>query len=170
MRPEKTRFFRRMTGALLLGFVVLFPLVRVSMTAAESRFRIGYSPQSLSCLPWSWYLEWMTPPKELQVGDIVVARTYKAFGGSPIGKLVIGLPGDHVKETGKGIWVNGHFWGRMWLLHWLRQTHRRVPKLPEDYVVPKDHVLLLGTNSQSLDGRYWGLVKDGNIHGSMSPI
>ena len=163
-------FIRRMIGVTLLSFLILLPLIHGAMDSLESGFRLAYSPQSVSCLPWTWYLEWREPPKALRAGQIVVAHTRKAFDDTPIGKLVIGVPGDRVKETRKGIWVNGRFWGRMWLLHWLRMTRKTAPALPKRYVIPKGHVLLLGTNSQSLDGRYLGMVKDRNIYGRMLPL
>ncbi|MBN6739627.1 signal peptidase I [Acidithiobacillus sp. MC6.1] len=169
-RDERNRFYRRLLGAALLSFVILFPLIDSGAAAVRRDFGVAYSPQAVSCLPWTWYLERISPPRRLREGDIVMAKTHKAFGDVPIGKLVIGLPGDHVVETRRGIWVNGHFWGRMWLLHWLEMTHKRAPDLPKQYVIPQGHVLLLGTDSQSLDGRYWGMVRDRNITGSMLPL
>lgn len=161
---------RRVIGAGLVTFVLGIPLAAFALSAVRSEGALAYSPQSVSCLPWHTFIETMRPPAHLRLGDIVLAHTPKAFHNEPLGKLIIGLPGDVVHETRHRLYINGHFWGRMWLYPWLKITHRTIPPLPQTYTIPKGHVLLLGTNPESWDGRYWGVVPDSAIYGRVYPL
>lgn len=155
-------------GVLILSALVLIPLGFVGSAMLRSAVTVGTTPQYVSCLPWFWFIEIPTPPKHLAVGDLVIARTPKAFHGYRLGKFVIGVPGDHVVENHTGLWINGHYWGGLWLRGWLETyKHQPQPKLPLHYVIPKHHYLLLGTSPMSLDGRYWGLVTRKNILGTI---
>lgn len=161
---------RRVIGAGLLAFVLGVPVAFLGVSYLRSHGALATSPQAVVCLPWDFLIEITTPPKHLHVGEIVLAHTPKAFHNAPLGKLVIGLPGDVIHETRHAIYINGHYWGRMWLYHWLKVTHRLAPRLPQTYTIPKGHVLLLGTASESWDGRYWGIIPVSDIYGTVIPL
>ncbi len=165
--PRKTRFI---VGLAIFLAAVATPVVGFGTQTILRHWAIATTPQSVSCLPWYWLIEVLHPVPHPYTGEVVLAHTRKAFNGAPLGKLVIGLPGDHVIETRHGIWVNGHFWGRMWLLYWMKHAGKPAPKLPERYTIAPGQVLLLGTNAQSLDGRYWGTVPIRNLYGTGVPL
>lgn len=155
-------------GILIFSALILLPVGFVGTDILRSFYGIGASPQSVSCLPWTWFIERPIPPHSLYLGELVIARTPKAFHDYRLGKMVIGLPGDRILENSKGLWINGHFWGKLWLRGWLKkEKHKSLLHLPYSKVIPKNHYLLLGTNPMSLDGRYWGLVTKKQIYGQI---
>ncbi len=169
MPPQrsKTRFI---IGFLLLSTLTLFLVGNVVSSAIKSHWLAAYGPQATSCLPWSWFVGHITRINNVHAGEIVMVHTPKAFNNAALGKLVIGLPGDRVVETKHGIWINGHFWGRLWIRRWLHTEKDQTPTLPYRFIVPKDHVLLLGTTPESWDGRYWGTVPFNHIYGELQPL
>lgn len=159
-------------GVLIWSAILLSITGFVLTSALRSSVTLGTSPQFASCLPWRWFIETQTPPHHIAVGELVIARTPKAFGGLRLGKLVAGVPGNHVVDNRQGLWINGQYWGRLWLRSWLHnQRHKHNPALPYSFVIPANHYLLLGTSPLSLDGRYWGLVRKDQIYGHiLSPL
>ncbi len=168
--PEQRKPAEFWVGTILFLLLGGLLSIHLLLSALETRFHIDITPQSVSCLPWSVFVTDLEPVPHPYLGEAVMAHTHKAFQNERLGKLVIGLPGDSVLETRQGIWVNGHYWGRLWLYSWLVNEHHRVPKLPDHFVVPPGTVLLLGTNPMSWDGRYWGLVPIRNLYGRIFPL
>jgi len=168
--PEGRKPAKFWVGSFLFLALAGLLSIRLLLGAVETRYHINITPQSVSCLPWYIFISDLEPVSHPYLGEAVMAHTPKAFSNYRLGKLVIGLPGDHVRETRQGIWVNGHYWGRLWLYSWLAHGHHRIPKLPERFVIPKGKVLLLGTDPMSWDGRYWGLVPIRNLYGRIFPL
>lgn len=167
--PRKKRPVRFYFGVLIFSGLALGLAGFVGVDALRSQWAVGTTPQFASCLPWSWYIDsQQSPTTAPTIGSMVIARTPKAFHGARLGKLVIGVPGDHILENKVGLWVNGHYWGRLWLRGWLHTAkHRPIYHLPYRFTVPPHHYLLLGTSPLSLDGRYWGMVTSKQIYGKI---
>ena len=93
-----------------------------------------------------------------------------ANGSEPLVKVVAGLPGD-VVTVARDIKIDG----RPWPLSTIRNVDslgRRVDlRLARGtFVVQPNHVLLLGLNPRSWDGRYFGALPSSAITGRWFPI
>ena len=124
-----------------------------------------------------------------QRGDVVVFR-YPEDPSTPFIKRIIGLPGDHIRYSGKRVYVNdqpinydslGDYVGlksaatntgsNLIAEHLERLTHQilinpAVPGFDGEYTVPAGNYFVLGDNrDNSRDSRYWGFVPDSNLIG-----
>lgn len=151
--------------------LALSPFIR---PAIAENYGISMDPQYQSCLPWSNFFVKYGPVKQPQVGDLLAFHDKKIDvidSGKKIlvVKYLAGVPGDVVRITHKAIWIDGHYWGKRWLMPWVRHEHIHALK-PETFVIPKDKYLMMGTTPGAYDGRYWGLVPAKNIIGRAWPI
>lgn len=173
--------------ALIIYAVGLFLAVMLRTEVQNASWRVMADPQTASCLPWSMYVVHAVRPVAIRRGDIVVLhepaldkviRTQFAIPmhqmGSmpPAAKMVAGLPGDTVEIRDRAIWVNGNYFGKMWLKDWAVE---HFPELHSVWasgvtIIPKGKVLLMGTQSVSFDGRYIGLANSSDIEGAAWPL
>jgi conjugal transfer pilin signal peptidase TrbI len=112
------------------------------------------------------------------VGDIVVFHTANLRSIDPDGRLaaakvVAALPGQTVEVRHDELWVDGHYWGRLWLTPWITSMHLPV-QVPwvngRPFVIPPGQILTLGTEPLSYDSRYWGLIPIISLGGRAWPI
>ncbi len=159
---------------MLLGFGAVALLLGVFLRPAIAmHYGISIDPQYQSCLPWSNFLV-QYGPVQPKPGELVLFHDRKIdviSGGQRIEvvKIVAGVPGDRVKITPDQVWIAGptgpfRYWGRRWLMPWVRHKHLHVLK-PQVIRIPKGKYLLMGSTPGSYDGRYWGLVPAHNIIG-----
>jgi signal peptidase I len=105
-------------------------------------------------------------------GEIVVFDAPPAVGTSGCGvagetfvKRLIGLPGERIREDGRGfIWVDGQRLADPYV-----DAARRARDMNyrnRSWIVPKGQYFVLGDNrGQSCDSRVWGFVPRGNLVG-----
>lgn len=128
------------------------------------------------------------PYRKVQRGDIIVFK-YPVDPKQHFVKRVIGIPGDHIKEVNRRIYVNDKLLDEPYVIHDspihddFRDEFPRldfpVPGLEESWwlqmqklvvhgelIVPQDSYFVMGDNrDESLDSRYWGFVPRANIVG-----
>lgn len=162
-------------GLFVWSFLLL--LFSVGIPALRDVAWVTFDPQGASCLPWSAFIVKPGRPTGIRRGELLVfydKRIQPAIGSSawqstPIVKMVVGVPGDRVEIQHGGIWINGRYWGRMWLMKFLKNMGLHDHE-PDDYRVPQGKYLMLGTTPASYDGRYWGLVPQQEFVGQAWPL
>jgi Type IV secretory pathway, protease TraF len=170
-RPRKLGIRAKMTLIFGLAAVALAlsPFLR---PALAEHYSLTIDPQYQSCLPWTSFFVRYGPVKP-KIGMLVVFHDRKIdviANGQHIlvVKYVAGVPGDRVKITRRSIWINGHYWGKRWLMPWVHFEHLRVLH-PGQFTIPDGRYLIMGTTPGAYDGRYWGLVPARNIIGQAWP-
>lgn len=176
---SRIAFFQRIWKKLLIISVALIATAMV----IEQNVRIGWDGQSRSCLPWAFY--YYHPIDDVEVptrGQLVRVNLPKKGPGHlqkdlrerfekgvPGGgaKLVVGLPGDRVVIKDNWIFVNEEPWGYLWLLPHLKLEPNA---LDTEYTIPEGRYLVMGTQAESYDGRYWGTIPQKDILGSLRVI
>ena len=157
-------------GAGMLA-VLMGPFLR---PAIADHYGISMDPQYQSCLPWSNFFVKYGPVYQPKVGMLLAFHDRKidviAHGQNIlVVKYLAGVPGDVVKITQKAIWIDGKYWGKRWLMPWVR--HKNIKVLPpETFTIPKGKYLLMGTTPGAYDGRYWGLVPAQKVVGRAWPL
>lgn len=152
---------------------VLFFAGLLLTSAFESHYRFGVDLQQRQCLPWKWYFITVGRPARFQRGDILVAvmkygRMGHGFDGLKITKMVFALPGDIFEVKNDLAYVNGLQVGRKMDL--IEKLGKQPGSFDRKEVVPAGHVLLLGTEPRSFDGRYWGFVPESEIVAKAIPL
>lgn len=93
-------------------------------------------------------------------------------GGMPMFKQIAGIPGDHVRVTMNGVWINGQrlpFSRQM--TGSIKYPNVRLPHQQGDFVLGKDEYWIYGSGAvsalagQSFDSRYWGAIISHEILG-----
>jgi conjugal transfer pilin signal peptidase TrbI len=173
---------RRMTWAVLgmaiFQAVLVVALMQVGLLwVHHGYYWIAVDPSAGErCLVPRWFLVDMRA-HHVGRGDYVVFRSrgMKPFypDGTPVLKLIAGVPGDHIVVNATGVWVNEVRWGdlrhaqtggRLWALG------RHPDEFVRDERVPPHHWWVLGTNARSFDSRYWGYIDDSQIIGRARPL
>jgi conjugal transfer pilin signal peptidase TrbI len=159
---------------LKLSFVVaVATAVVVGVEATKGEWALATDVQKYyRCLPYDWYLvttsgEGFSPER----GELVQFRTpdyvERLTSQFEVIKIVAGVEGDSWEIADDRLYINGEFWGEMFLM---AATGREPGSLDGRGVVPADHVYVLGTNPSSYDSRYWGPLATGNINGKAHVI
>lgn len=149
---------------------VMWAAVHLGVTWFARSYRIVIHIQQENCLPWSVLLARRVVPSEIHRGDLV---TYVAhhmghgFDGMQVGKLVVGLPGDHIQVARDELSVNGVYWDRLWLMDRLNAPAHSYDR---EEIVPDGSLFVLGTYYRSYDSRYWGLLHASEITGTAVPL
>lgn len=167
----------------LLPLAVTGSVIAGLAYAIEANVRIGWDPQGRSCLPWVFYVYGTVDDVEVPArGQLVRVRLPKTGPGTlPDGfreefarglpgggaKIVVGMPGDRVRIKSNMLIVNNQPWGWLWLLPTLKLASG---SLDTDYIIPDGHYLVLGTEPESYDGRYWGVLPQRDILGSIHVV
>ncbi len=100
-------------------------------------------------------------------GDIVCFQGHKpqyVKGNKPLGKRILGIPGDQIQKVGSVIKVIPS----PFILPLLKQTSKGEPLSPLSFtIIPEGYVFVAGDHPKSFDSRYdeFGLVNIENIRG-----
>ena len=82
--------------------------------------------------------------------------------------MVFALPGDAFEVKNDLAYINGKPVGRK--LDLIEKLGKQPGSFDRKEVVPAGHVLLLGTEPRSFDGRYWGFVPENEIVAKATPL
>ena len=100
-------------------------------------------------------------------GDIVVFR-YPKDGKTMYVKRIIGLPGETIEYSQKGLYVSGELLDEPYVSE---QNNQRSLNSLFQVTVPEAHYFVLGDNrDSSRDSRHWGFVPKENIHAEVKFI
>jgi conjugal transfer pilin signal peptidase TrbI len=166
--PARRRFLRRS----LFWTAVAFVVASLAASAFRDKYRIGADFSSVRCLPWRVYLVTLGPVSDPVVGEYVafVARRGLMgpnFEGRLIAKKVAGVPGDQLVVQQDFASVSGRPIGP---LDSLPKLNAKPGAFDRTAIVPAGHVLLVGTEPRSYDGRYWGFLNQHDLVGRITPI
>lgn len=148
-------------------FVIVFGFFQ---SVSSSSYRISYENQAYSrCLPYAFYLTNMTRPNvdAIERGDLIVvtSKGYESyFGDRNLMKLVLGLPGDTVEHRAGKVFINNSY---------IAELPPAVPFEEYDvksYQIPNGHFWLGGSTTTTVDSRYIGPFKTGQIIGTSHAI
>lgn len=158
---------KRFLAASLVGAAVTFGACAIGVAYMKGKYVVGVDPQPRNgCAPWTFYWVDLTNKLPIKRGDVVAMRSpeYKPFmpENSKLFKFVAALPGDVVEVRKDRIWVNGEYFGKLWLLGTLKQPFGHFDRKE---VVPPGHFLPLNVEPNSFDGRYWGYVSQDRVFG-----
>jgi conjugal transfer pilin signal peptidase TrbI len=156
----------------LAKVAVLVIVIGVLFIWIESRFRIGIDSQVIRCFPdHKFFLVDLkrTEPER----DAIIA--YRSQGLTPffddgtlMGKVIKGIPGDHLQINARGVFVNGEQLADGFpLLSRLNVTEQ---SLYRDEVIPEGRYFLMAPAPESYDGRYWGYINEDQIVGRATPF
>ena len=136
------------------------------------RFLFVVDAQLQQCLPGHRLYVLDRARHDVRRGDLVVfvadGQTPLEPAGRWIGKLVVGLPGDHVRVTPETVEVNGIVVGRGLLL--ADKVGAAASDLERDLVVPPGHVWAMGATVDSYDSRYYGPVGLWKMRGTATAL
>ena len=109
-----------------------------------------------------------------EVAKFAYERNYiasgKCKGGyAPVGKYIQAIPGDEVRFTSEGIFVNGSLLENS-KPYAMDGECRPMPVILQDMVLPKDELVLLNNYAGSFDSRYYGPIPSRYVVGTLKPI
>lgn len=135
-------------------------------------FRVGIEAQEIGCLPYTTTLVHLEKPSNFHRGDLIALVTHGEMGGNfdgkLLGKMIVAVPGDRVAITHDQLYVNGIKLLRP--LDLLSQLFKDPGDYDRQFVVPPDHLFVIGTESRSYDSRYWGPVPTSEVVGHLYPL
>src|SRR2546423_3988163 len=92
-------------------------------------------------------------------------------GVMPVVKVLAATGGDIVDVSDSGLRVNGHPWPMSAPRRYDASGRRVDLRLHSGrYVVPTNHVFLLGESAYSWDSRYWGSIARSTVAGRWVPL
>ncbi|MFG2334777.1 signal peptidase I [Streptomyces sp. NPDC048604] len=140
--------------ALAVGAIVGIGTGYASATVNSTAMTPTYSPGELV------FLE-RVDPDEIRRGDVVLQRTANRYGGMPVLQRVIGMGGDHVRQSAGGpVTVNGKPLAEPYVKD---GDPSGVPQ-SYDVVVPEGRLFLLGDHrANSNDSRFFLTDRSGSV-------
>jgi signal peptidase I len=109
---------------------------------------------------------------ELRRGDVIA---FKHDADVTYLKRLIAFPGEIVLIKDKTVYINNEPLEEPWQLEYASDPNKTLPSnvtakfaIDEDYIIPENHVFLLGDNRDySLDSRRWGAIEANKIRGKV---
>ncbi|MGB9499971.1 MAG: S26 family signal peptidase [Dissulfuribacterales bacterium] len=174
MQKQKRKQWRVWTAKTILVYSILTVISCCGLNYFSNRYMIGVQMLKAKCLPWVLYVIKKEPPAIIERGQLVVLplpqqaidlhpKVRRLRNRGFLLKIAMGLPGDHIMVKNDRLYINGHVWGRLWLLHNLQK-----PKgfFDRDLTIKEGEVFVLGTLGDSYDSRYWGPIKQTMLKGT----
>lgn len=167
LNEQQARFLKRACIAAALVFAVTWVLVQ----SLSDTWRLAVDFEKLRCLPWHVYqldLRKNGLNTQFERGEMVrfIMPHLPPFpDNAPLVKMVAGVPGDEILVQSDRIFINGSFWGELPL--W-KTLNGHKGQWDREFVVPDGKYLMLGTEAESYDGRYWGVIDASQIVGKAS--
>lgn len=144
-------------------------LLCAMVVGLTGRFQLSLDVQTRQCLPGHRFfvIDRSVHARDLRRGDILVyladEQTPLEPRGARIAKVVIGLPGDHVRVAAERTEVNGVVVGYGLLL--ADKAGTTPAALERELVVPPGHVWAMGATVDAYDSRYYGPVSLAKMEG-----
>lgn len=76
-------------------------------------------------------------------------------------KYIKGIPGDFIEVKENKLYINKKYEGS--IKEYDLQGKELISQLPKNYILKKDEYILLGSNDNSYDSRYFGIIKKEKI-------
>lgn len=109
--------------------------------------------------------------RTLKPGDYIAFRSARLEPylnqDTVITKQVRGLPGDRIRIHHDRLYINDRYWGTLILLPRLRKAPGT---FDQSYLIPANHVFVLGSHPRSYDSRYWGVLPVREVFARARPI
>lgn len=166
---KKQESWQRFALKASLMLSVLF----IAGAAFASRYRIGYDPQVLSCIPeFNVYLLDLKD-RSLERGALFAFKAERMEPvweeGTRMVKYLYGMPGDRVEiDRYERVFINGEN-----VATGLFVAHK-VGKRKKDFMgkgeLAEDSYWFFGSSPTSFDSRYWGHVHSDQVIGRVYPI
>lgn len=156
--------FALLAGA---GTLVAFFLGNWLVNTVGTRYHLAFDATNVTCLPWRVFVldGQKIDLKAIRRGDLLqfVARNAKPLpDGFKVTKFVAGLPGDKIVVKANQFYINGEHFGSLPHLLMLRKPSGYFDR---EFVVPEGQYMMIGTELESYDSRYWGPIHDDQILG-----
>ncbi|KZC39874.1 hypothetical protein RHOFW510R12_01115 [Rhodanobacter sp. FW510-R12] len=168
-KPTQPRWSR----AKAINLSCLVAIAWIALIQGVGAFvHIGFDPQATRCLPWKVYAVGQKRPEVVEAGRIYAYRARHIPlmpEGAQVIKYAAAIAGDQVHVDSKGISINGRYWGPL-NPSVMEKGKVGMSDVAKDYTVPAGQVLMLGTESRSWDGRYWGLIPTAQVIAKARPL
>ncbi|PEH40507.1 signal peptidase I [Burkholderia gladioli] len=158
-----------------LTLAVMTLTVMVAANVAVKRQwapHIFYEAQAVACLPWDFYLPHKGAFSAIRRGDIVWFHAQglgpRFKDGTPMAKLAAALPGDRILIRDSRLYVNGSYWGSLALGE--RVLHEPMGYWDREFTIGPGELFVLGTEPRSFDSRYWGVIHENQVEGTLSVL
>jgi conjugal transfer pilin signal peptidase TrbI len=165
--PPRQPLWRFLLVAIPTAFVLA-----MMVSGLLGRFQLALDVQERLCLPGHRFFLVDQARHDVKRGDVLAflsdAQTPLEPPGVWIAKMVIGLPGDHVRVTPDIVEVNGKTVGVGLLL--APKAGVPLPDLVRELVVPPGHVWAMGATVDSYDSRYYGPVPLWKMRGTVTGL
>jgi len=171
-----TKWLKTRTGFFVKGLSITTLIVSIG-AAYFSSHHIGIDNQGITCLPYRVYIidiKDKSVKRNGYVNFVMDDRGAPFFkNGQPFIKKVIGVPGDKVDVTAKGLFINGKFI-KQFNQHVLsiikKKTGKQVAQRERHIVLAKGEYWGFGSNPRSFDSMYWGRIYQRQVTGIAKPI
>lgn len=77
--------------------------------------------------------------------------------GATIVKKIVGKQGDHIRIQNGVVFINGEQLAQLHPIA-LQKLKKTKDQMNADYIIPDNHLFILGSYERSYDSRYWGLL------------
>lgn len=99
---------------------------------------------------------------------IIWGREYLPKHINYLVKYIKGIPGDTIQVKSNSLYINGEFEGS--IRKYDLQGKKLDSELPIDYILKEEEYILLGSDDNSYDSRYFGIIKKDKILKEASKI
>jgi len=164
------------TGFLIKGLSISVLIISAGAVYFSSH-QIGIDNQGITCLPYRVYII-DTSNKNVKrngyVNFVMDNRGAPFFrNGQPFIKKVVGVPGDKIDVTRKGLFINGKFikaFNQHVLNKIKEMTGKEADKEERHLELVKGEYWGFGSNPRSFDSMYWGKIYQRQVTGIARPI
>lgn len=137
--------------------------------------RIGYYNLTASAPKGLYRITTTTPLERGQLVTIKIPDSVKENSGksrwnkvdTPLLKQIGGLPGDEVKVTDDGFFVNNEYIGPVFKVD---KHGEAMPMIRGTFIIPPNMFLPISHYEKSFDGRYFGTLPFTSIENHVTPL
>jgi conjugal transfer pilin signal peptidase TrbI len=133
----------------------------------NTRFGLFLDVAETRCMPERLYLGYPMA-RNIQRGDVVSFKAdnrmmFDLMTGYRITKIVAAMPGDHVRSSEAGVFINGQKVAERHPQSLDRLTQLNKVPIDLDRVLMAGEIFVLGTLPRSFDSRYWGVIPEARV-------
>lgn len=165
--PKLNQAQRRFAINAGIGTLIAFVISGALVETVGKRYHLALDATNITCLPWRVFVldTYQVPLESIRRGDLLqfVAKNAAPLpDGFKVTKFVAGLPGDKVVIRQDQFYINGQHFGR---LPHLQMLKKRSGTYDREFIVPVGQYVMIGTELESFDSRYWGPIHADQILG-----